>query len=154
MNELKETRENTNMDASSIPPAIQGGGAVSIAVTLVAALLWLRRKLSTDNLGVSKDSAESHLMKTLAAERDKAMAAAEEAWSMRTKDAVLIGELTGKVNHLLEVNESLRQEISTVRDEIKDLRTLIKTLLPAKVGDALLQGALTAKDVTNHLEKN
>jgi hypothetical protein len=156
MSEAKETIAHTVVPASDgmgIPPAVQGGGAVGIAVSLVGAIFWLRRRLSSDNLGVKQDSANATLMKTLQEERDKAMKAAEEAWAMRTRDAVLIGELTGKVNHLLEVNETLRSDISSVRKEMQDLRLLIKTILPIQLGDAVLKGGLSPADVMDHLNK-
>lgn len=112
-----------------IPDATAGSSIVTAVVSILGAILWLRRRLSRDNLEVSKDSAEKNLLVTAIAERDKAIASAEEAWESRTKDAELIGKLSSDVEHLSAINKNLLEEVERLRAEINDLRILIKLKL-------------------------
>ncbi len=105
-----------------------GGGVIGLALTVVGAILYLRRKISRDGLEVAKDSAENKMLKTAISERDKAMATANEAWRSRAEDAKLIGKLSSDVVHLSQSNETMAHELTALRQEIRDLRETIKLL--------------------------
>lgn len=76
--------------------------------------MYLRKVVSRQNVEVTKDSAESNLIKTLQAERDKAMDAAREAWKSKAEDAKLIGELTSEVRALRESVMELKAEMDVI----------------------------------------
>lgn len=106
---------------SSMWPALGAGG--------LAALIYLRKFLSRQNVEVKKDSAEANLIKTLQEERDKAMAAAEKAWETRTADAKLIGELTSEVKALRMVNEEMRNQLKDMKQELDTVRLEVQSLM-------------------------
>ncbi len=155
--EPTDTTQNTSMTIQatvhSIPPAVQGGGVVGLAISLISFFFWIRRRFSSDGLANHRDDATEGLIRTLVAERDKAMVQAAEAWSLRSNDAKMIGELTGKVNHFTDVNEALRQELGVVRKELHELKLLVKALLPKQLGDAVLKGAVAPSEVLPLIDK-
>lgn len=101
---------------SLLPEIPQGGGILAACASVVAAVFYLRRKISRDGLEVTKDGAEGAMLETAIAERDKAMATAAEAWKVRTEDAKLIGKLSSDVEHLTKANEKLTAEVGSLRD--------------------------------------
>jgi hypothetical protein len=100
----------------------------TLGAGVLASLLYLRKFLSRQNVEVSKDSAESNLIRTLQSERDKAMAAAEKAWETRAKDAQMIGELTAQVSSLRELNEIMRQQMSDMKTELHQVRLELEAM--------------------------
>ncbi|MCA0214665.1 MAG: hypothetical protein LCH79_15995 [Proteobacteria bacterium] len=98
---------------------------IGAAASFIATLLWLRRKTSRDSTEIAKDRAEENLIGTLRAERDRAMAAAAEAWDRRTKDAEEIAGLSAK-------NAYLEREVARLSTEMTQLQMRL-----AQVTDAL-----------------
>ena len=93
----------------------------------VGSLLYLRKFLSRQGVDIKKDSAESNLIQTLQAERDKAMAAAEKAWETRAEDAKLIGELTSEVRSSRELIEQLRKQVAEMKTEFEAMYHQLRT---------------------------
>lgn len=120
----------------NVPNFGQGGTLFTIATSLVAAILYLRRKVSKDGLEIKADAVQKGYLETLINERDKAMASASEAWRSRAGDAEKIGNLTASVEYLTKLNEDLRKEVKEskeqiigMRKEMDELRTNINTLV-------------------------
>lgn len=88
------------------------GGAVA---SLVAGVLWLRRRTSRDGVELIKDRTEGRLLQTAIEERDKAMAQARDAWSQRTADAGALGRLNAE-------NEYLKRELAAAQQLVNDIR--------------------------------
>lgn len=103
----------------NITPELPEGSALSaLGAGVFASLLYLRKFLSRQGVDIKKDGAEYHLIETLQAERDKAMAAAERAWSVRAEDAKLIGELTSEVKASREIINELRSQLGKMSEEL------------------------------------
>lgn len=103
-------------------PDVPQGSLIGIAASFVAAVLWLRRKLSKDSVHAKHDEAEIDLIETLIKERDQARAdlaqartREDEAWKARNEDAKMIGKLEAQV-------EALRQELVALREEVHRYR--------------------------------
>lgn len=107
---------------SDIP---EGSSLGALAAGAVASVLYLRRFLSRQGVDIKKDSAEANLISTLQAERDKAMAAAEKAWTSRAEDAKLIGELTSEVRASRDLINQLKDQLAAMNDEIHELRNIV-----------------------------
>lgn len=122
-------------------PSVTGGGMIATGVSLVAGLLWLRRRLSRDSLEVAKDASEKRLLSVITEERDRAVAVAEAAWATRTEDARLIGQLTSEVKHLTEANRNLISDVSGMREEIVQLKEIIYSLIPPDIADRMRKSA-------------
>lgn len=113
-----------------LPEMPEGSGFVGIGVSAVAALLALRRKIWKDNVEVSRDKAEVHIIESLQKERDQALAELaqsrereREAWQIRADAAKLIGELTAQVRHQSDIIATLEQRVVGLQREMQDLRT-------------------------------
>jgi hypothetical protein len=107
-----------------------GGTVVTSIMSAMAAVLWVRRKLSKDNVELAKDRVEASVLQTISAERDRAVLAAEKAWQTRAEDAKLIGQLNGEVKHLSHMNCDLIKEVENLRNDFQQLREVILCLLP------------------------
>lgn len=130
-----------------LPGVTPSVGVLSSVSAVLVALLWVRRKLSRDGLEVTKDASEGKLIVTLAAERDKAMESAREAWRSRADDAKLIGQLSSDVAHLTKTNEGLTTELTDLRGEVRELKDMVNLLLPIQnlgLSPAALRAALLA----------
>ncbi len=103
----------------------EGSSWGALAAGAVASVLYLRRFLSRQGVDIKKDTAEANLISTLQVERDKAMAAAEKAWTSRTDDAKLIGELTSEVRASREIIDQLKDQLVAMAEEMKTLRLII-----------------------------
>lgn len=101
---------------------IEGGGLTAAVFSIAAGLLWLRRRLSRDNLEVKRDSGEMTLLATIITERNTAMADAREAWAKRAADAELIGKLSAQVESLERINERMEREIDALRAEFQEFK--------------------------------
>jgi chromosome segregation ATPase len=99
-----------------------GASTISIilgtTVAIVGAVMTIRKRLSHDSLGISRDRSEQNLMKSLEGtikslreERDKANAEAAEAWSTRTEDAKKIAKLESKVEYLEKRENDLAKKL-------------------------------------------
>lgn len=99
----------------NIPDAPDGSSLWTLGAGALASLMYLRKYISRQNVEINKDSAESNLIKTLQEERDKALAAAHEAWKTKAEDAKLIGELTSEVRALRETVMQLKAEVDSFR---------------------------------------
>lgn len=114
------------------PPPLQGVGHYSEQASwvlyaigaVIAGFFWFRRKTSRDSTEITKDRAEENLVKTLATERDKAMADAREAWARRTQDAEQIARL------YLE-NEYLKRDVATLTQRVGELQTSLDAVMHA-----------------------
>lgn len=98
----------------SLPDAPEATSIWTLGAGALASLMYMRRFISRQNVDINKDSAESNLIKTLQEERDKAMAAAQEAWKSKAEDAKLIGELTSEVRALRETVLELKAEMGLI----------------------------------------
>ena len=107
---------------------------LAVAMSVVSVVLIIRRKISRDNTALKHDATERDMLQSMTNERNRAQAAAEEAWRTRAEDAKLIGQLTGEVKHLTEANQNLIQDVATMRQEIKELRETMAMLLPSMSG--------------------
>ena len=128
-----------DLEVPDIPSHVVNGGVITTIMSLLGGILWIRKRISKDNLEVAKDDAERQLLIAAIKEKDKALAAAEEAWSSRTRDAKLIGVLSSDVSHLTKVNKSMTQEIARLsrvneallmevgglRSEVRELKNLV-----------------------------
>lgn len=128
---------------SLTPPDLPEGSIWGIGASAVAALLWLRTKLSKQNVEVTEDSAKISLIEVLQKERDQARHGEAEArkreddaWKARAEDAKLIGELSMQVKNLAKINETLEQQVATMREELHKMRDELATL---KTGQQLHQ---------------
>ncbi len=148
----KETQQEIKHEALAIAPpgttiavpegAAVGGSILGVVLFAIGTVLTLRKKLSKDNLEITKDRAETDLIKTyqdtirtLQEQNAKLDINARDAWRTRAEDAKRIGELTSKVEHLSEVNasmektiEQLRGEVSAAHQTTNELREEIRTL--------------------------
>ena len=120
--------------AQDFPYAGYITSGVAVAMTVISAILLIRRRISKDNTEIKKDSTERDLLHRMMQERDRAQAAAEEAWRNRAEDAKLIGQLTGEVKHLTEANQNLIQDVDALRRDIKDLHDTLTMLMPSMAG--------------------
>jgi hypothetical protein len=96
------------------PSGFHIGSIVGATVTVIGALLWLRRRTSRDGLEIAKDRAEINTVAMLQNERNKAMEEAREAWRRRTEDAETIARLTGEVQHLSQKSALLEERVTTL----------------------------------------
>lgn len=120
---------------------VQGGSIMTAVFTLIAGLMWVRRKMSSDSLESKKDRTESQLLEIVIKERNAAMDDAREAWARRAADAELIGKLSAEVEglrllnsktnnevQLLRVlNDKQSAEIAQIRAEMSEMRTQLRT---------------------------
>lgn len=102
----------------TIPDAPEATSIWTLGAGALASLMYLRRFISRQNVDINKDSAESNLIKTLQEERDKAMAAAQEAWKSKAEDAKLIGELTGEIRQLRDALKEVKAELDGVKEQL------------------------------------
>ena len=144
-----KTMQAENSTSFQVPDsAVVGGSVVGGALVLVGILMQVRRMWSNSNLQVVKDRAETDLVATLKADRDKAyeereraLQTAESAWSRRTADAEQIGKLTAEVTHLSRTNEQMSNDMRNLRQEVKDLHVLIQQLLKPEYNHLLTVNA-------------
>lgn len=120
--------------AQNIPYGGYLAGGMGLVVTVIGTILAIRRRISRDNTALKHDATERDILQSMTNERNRAQAAAEEAWRTRAEDAKLIGQLTGEVKHLTEANQNLILDVATMRQEIKELRETVAMLLPAMSG--------------------
>ncbi len=131
MAEIKPTTATTavpNNDhsiTSVLPDGVAAGGITGAAVTLVAFLLHLRRRMSSDNTQISRDSAEKDLIQMLSRERDLAMKEARTAWDSRMADNRSIAELTERNRQLTQQVEDLVVEVAKLRGVVKEMKTAL-----------------------------
>lgn len=123
-----------NFPVAQIPYGPYVGGAMGMVLSVVGAILYVRRRLSRDNTAIAHEQSERNMLNKMSAERDRAMSAAEEAWRTRAEDAKLIGQLTGEVKHLTEANQNLIQDVESLRKDIKELREVLSFMLPTVPG--------------------
>lgn len=122
----------------NVPPELISGSSVAgAALTVILVALALRKRLSKDNLELTKDRAETNLIatyqetiKSLQEQNEKLDANAREAWRTRAEDAKRIGELSSKVEHLTDINESLEKTVGTMQTRIDHLLSMVRRLLP------------------------
>lgn len=99
----------------TIPDAPEASSLWTLGAGAFGAVMYLRKYISRQNVEINKDTAESKLIKMLQEERDKALAAAHDAWKTRAEDAKLIGELTSEVRSLRETVLQLKNEVDSFR---------------------------------------
>lgn len=104
------------------------GGLMTIVFTLIGAVLWLRRRISRDSLEVKRDRGEGNLLEIVIGERNNAMADARDAWAHRAKDAERIGQLTAEVHMLRILTDRQESEISSLRQEVREMRAEINAM--------------------------
>lgn len=107
--------------------------------TLAGGFLWLRRKLSSDNLAIKRDSGESKLLEIVIRERNqaiedarRAMEEARAAWEARAQDALQIGTLSAQVESLKELNSTLNQEVHLLRLQVSQLSAELSAVLGSR----------------------
>lgn len=133
-----KTEAVTHADSFTVPTGMVTGGGITGAVgTLIFIVLAFRKRISRDNLELTKDRAETNLIQTyqetiknLQEQNNKLDANAREAWRTRAEDAKRIGELSSKVEHLTDINESLQKNVDKMQTRIEDLVSLLRTLVP------------------------
>ena len=122
----------------NVPDSMITGGSISgAAVTIVLFVLAFRKRLSKDNLELTKDRAETDIIQTyreqvkaLHEQTAKLDENAREAWRTRAEDAKRIGELTSRVEHLTEVNTRQENTIVVMRTRVEHLSSMVRSLLP------------------------
>ena len=124
---MNETRAVLGMpQIAAIPSANDSASTVYtivIAVGLGLFAIWkMVGKFSRYKVTMDEDGALRATIKTLQAERDKYMAAAEEAWGRRTDDAAEIAKLTATNQHLSQTITQLAEDVKKLRDEVHRLR--------------------------------
>lgn len=120
------------------PPPLHGTSAydgpvswvISAAGAVIAAVFWLRRKAHRDNTEITKDKAESNLVRTLIEERDRAMNEAREAWARRTKDAEQIATLHAENGHLKQDMERLERRFHDLQLRFDMVLSAINAIKP------------------------
>lgn len=133
-NQKGTTVETTGSPADFAVSAIPlGSSIIGTVISVAMGLLYLRRRISRDNLMVAKDVSEKRLMVVITEERDRAVLAAETAWRTRTEDAKLIGQLTAEVKHLTDANTNLIRDVAGLRQEISQLREIINENITAQL---------------------
>jgi hypothetical protein len=119
---------------AELPFGMQSGGVLATVLSVIAVVLWLRRRVSRDGLEMTKDHSEKTLIEKLREERDKALSHAEEAWGRRTDDAAAIAKLTSEVGHLSANNFALTQHVVRLEEKVTQLSRLIAQFAPSEVG--------------------
>lgn len=144
MTETTQAKTVAETQQITVPPGmVNGGGILGIAVTAVLTFLALRKRWSRDNLELTKDRAETNLIaayqKTIAdlqAANERLDQNAREAWRTRAEDAKRIGELSAKVEHLTEVNQSQTSKVEHLTQineklevQVEELTAMVRRLL-------------------------
>lgn len=130
----KTVTTSTAVIASFPPPnASHGdyvGWMVGTTASVIAAILWLRRRTSRDSTEIAKDRAEESLIGKLANERDKAMEAAAEAWSRRTEDAKEIAGLRATNEYLKRDIERLTLDVERLSRQLDQVSAAMARITP------------------------
>ncbi len=134
----KAVTEQHAANSFVVPDGMMTGGSITgVVIATIVAVLGFRKRLSRDNLELVKDRAETNLIKTyqdtikaLQDQNTRLDENAREAWRVRADDAKRIGELSSKVEHLGEVNESLDKNVAALRTQIRDLVNLLRQVAP------------------------
>lgn len=104
------------------------GGLGAAFFGLVGGLMWLQRKMSQDKLDNTRDSSEVLLLKTIISERNEAIDRADKAWAQRAEDARLIGQLSSEVESLGRINQKTNDEVKLLRMVNEHLKTEMQSL--------------------------
>lgn len=124
---MNETRAVIGMPQIAAIPSASDSASTVYSIVLAVGLglfgIWkIAGKVSRDKVSMDEDGALRATIKTLQDERDKYMAAAEEAWSRRTEDAAEIAKLTATNQHLSQTVTQLAEDVKKLRDEVHRLR--------------------------------
>ncbi len=117
-------------------------GLTGAAFSIVAGILWLRRRTSRDGLEIAKDKSEGGVIKTLEhqlskaiEERDKALATASEAWRVRTENAQKIATLEQQVKHLEENKMTTSERVQSLEKQLHQLQSLVARIAPQEMAN-------------------
>lgn len=100
------------------------------AAGLAGGLLWLRRKVPADNLGIAVDTATKDLISALTAERNKYAQDAREAWAKRLEDTQEIAALTAENRRLTHEVSNCQMQIAALRVTQERMRSALTALDP------------------------
>lgn len=110
------TQQTAPRDIPALPVTPETVGFMGSGIIgMILTILFLRRKTSRDKLEILKDGTEGLMLKTALEEKDKAMADARQAWSSKTDDARLIGQLTAE-------NDYLKRELKVALEQLAEIR--------------------------------
>lgn len=125
---VNPTEQTTASVQQIIPPIpalpVNGETATVVGsgvVGLIFSILFLRRKTSRDKLEILKDGTEGLMLRTAIDERAKAMQDARDAWSEKTSDARIIGQITAE-------NEYLKRELAAAQEQIARIRRGVQVI--------------------------
>lgn len=88
---------------------IPEGGIAGVVMAVIAGVLWLRRRLSSDNKIIASDKAETQFIESLQQELVKARAALEAVYKERNDLLAEVGGLRVKVEFLTK-EDLLKEE--------------------------------------------
>lgn len=112
---------------TDIPQSILGQAALGvggIGASLLAAILYMRRKISRDGVEMVKDRVESDILTAVIKERELAMKDAREAWSQ-------LNQLVGENAMLKERAASQKAELDRLYSHVDRLQNYANELKKA-----------------------
>lgn len=110
-------------DASIIP-----WGIGSVGVSLLTALIYLRRKIPSDSLAISKDRIEGELLNKVMLERDAAVKRADDFSAKHSADAALIAGLQERNRYLQEEVTRLNKAMEKLEAQFDELKKSVRSL--------------------------
>lgn len=120
-----------------LPTLNEPNGILALVLSIVAGILFLRRRLSNDNSVINRENAETNIIAILQRERASAMKAAEEAWAQRTNDAQEIAGLSVALNAYEKRNAELMEEVRQLSRQFRALRNLLLQIAPERAQEIL-----------------
>jgi chromosome segregation ATPase len=107
-----------------------GYGIGTLVTGLALGFLAWRRKYSSVNLGVDRDTATSDLITKLSEERDRYEAAAREAWANHIEDSKKISCVEAENKRLTHEVANCQMQIKILGDTVNRLKRTIAKLDP------------------------
>ena len=102
--------------------------------------LVLRRRISRDGVEITKDHAETNIMKLLQAQAAKDRLAREEAETQRNEAMIEIVKLRGQVEVLSAQVALMGAELHTAREEVHYCRTALQEMQKLMIAGGLKIG--------------
>lgn len=112
------------MGPDNYPAWLQGGVVAGIG-SIIGSLLYLRRRVSKDNVAIAGDKGEIARVKnitvvdaSLVAERDRAQKGEEDAWKLYNTLVIEVGGLRASNQYLKEENERLNTRVRRLEGKL------------------------------------
>ena len=89
-------------------------GLIAVTLSLLAGVLFLRRKFFQDGNDIAKGKAEVTLIDTLIEQAETYKEDARKAWAQRTRDAEMIARQQVHIEHLTRVVNAMQRTLEEV----------------------------------------